>query len=453
MLAKKLLASVCLALSLLFVQGSFVASAQEASDQLFFDETADGQITEEEQADGTLDSSFFVGQEYYRARVLEVEEVSIDLPDGTVNQSFQARAEIIGGDRRGQVIDLDFGGSTLFQAGFTPSEGNVVVISVVETQDGGEIFGMVEIYRLNGMLLSLGIFLVIVILIARRRGFGAISGLALSILTIGLILIPGIAQGYPPLLVTFVSIVILAVVSMFLSHGLNKRTGLAIVGIVTSVFVSYLASLLFVELSQVFGFGSEESIFLQLGGGEDLNLLQIFLSSVLIGMVGVLDDVTIAQAQALYELKFAKPSMNFARLYGAGMRIGREHIASLVNTLALAYVGTSLPFFILYAINSQERPFWVIMNSEFIAEEVVRTLSGSLAIVLAVPLTTIIISGYLAKRVVTEEEMKRLGAGDHVHSHGHAHMEELLGEDDHDHSRPSHDTKSDVFSRESRIKK
>lgn len=454
MLAKTLLANFLLTLALLVSGISSVSPvfAQEDSERNFFEETADGQITQEEQAQGSLDSSFFVGQEYYRARVLEVSETPIELPDGTVNRTFQAKAQILGGDRRGEEIDLDFGGSTLFQAGFTPKEGTTVVVSVVETQDGNEIFGMVEIYRLNGMMFSLAIFLLVVVLIARKRGIGAINGLALSILTIGCILIPGISNGYPPLLVTFASIVILSFVSMYLSHGMNKRTTLAILGIIASVFVSYLASLVFIGLSQVYGFGSEESLYLQLGGGEDINLLQIFLSSVLIGMVGVLDDVTIAQAQALYELKFAKPSMNFLRLYGAGMRIGKEHIASLVNTLALAYVGTSLPFFILYAINSQERPFWVILNSEYIAEEAVRTLSGSLAIVLAVPITTIIISWYLGRHTVTEKEMKKLSGGGHVHSHSHVQLDDRA---EHEHSpgdRPQ-ESRSKDFTREARPKK
>jgi uncharacterized membrane protein len=424
MLAKKLLGSLILGLVIFIAPINHTTFAQEESDQQFFDETADGQITPEEQSEGSLDSSFFVGQEYYRARVLEVEETPIELPDGTVNRTYQAKAEILGGDRSGAEIDLDFGGSTLFQEGFVPKQGTTVVVSLVETEGGDEIFGMVEIYRLNGMMLSVGVFLLVVILIARKRGIGSIGGLALSLLTIGFILIPGIAAGYPPLLITLLSIAILSFVSMYLSHGFNRRTTLAIFGIIGSVLISYLSSLVFVRLSQVYGFGSEESLYLQLGGEFEINLLQIFLSSVLIGMVGVLDDVTIAQAQALYELKFAKPNMTFTRLYGAGMRIGKEHIASLVNTLALAYVGTSLPFFILYAINSQERPLWVILNSEYIAEEVVRTLSGSLAIVLAVPITNIIIAWYLGRHIVTQKEMERLAGGGHVHSHNHVHQDE-----------------------------
>jgi uncharacterized membrane protein len=391
--------------------------AQEEMGQDFFQETADGEITQEEQQGGTLDASFFVGQEYYRAKITEVIEEAISLPDDSVSRTFKAKAEILGRERKGEIISVDFGGSTLFQEGFTPKKGTIVVVSVVTLKGGEEIFGMVEIYRLNGMLLSLGLFLMVVIMIARRRGVGSIGGLVLSIFTIAAILIPGIAQGYSPLLVTLVSIAVLSCVSMYLSHGLNIRTTLAILGIIGSVLVAYLASLFFVSLSQVYGFGSEESLYLQLGGDFEINLLQIFLSSVLIGMVGVLDDVTIAQAQSLYELKFAKPNMSFAKLYGAGMRIGKEHIASLVNTLALAYIGTSLPFFILYAINSQERPLWVILNSEYIAEEVVRTLSGSLAIVIAVPITNVIIAWYLSRHLVTETEMSKLSGGGHIHSH------------------------------------
>lgn len=448
MWGKKLLGSLLLVLASLWMSTPVIAQEdisgqQEQSGESFFDETSDGEISVEELTNGNLDSSFFVGSNYSRARVIEVDISEIELPDGTTNQVYEARVVFLGGDREGQEVDVDFGGSTLFQGGYVPREGNVVIISEVAGLDGQPVFGMVDVFRLDGMVLSILVFFAVVVLIAKKRGIGATAGLALSILSIAFILIPAIEAGYSPLLVTFFTITLLSSVTMYLSHGFNMRTTLALLGIIGSVLVSYLVAVIFTSLSKVYGLGSEESVTLQFAGATDINMFQLFLSGVLIGMVGVLDDVTISQAQTLFELKFAKPSMTFQKLYQVGMRIGREHIASLVNTLALAYIGTSLPFFILFAFSNSGRPLWIVLNSEYFAEEIVRTLSGSLAIVLAVPVTNIIIAWYLARRKVTQKDMEKLAAGGHVHSHGHNHIH------DHDHDDHGEDT-HESFEREKR---
>ena len=142
-----------------------------------------------------------------------------------------------------------------------------------------------------------------------------------------------------------------------------------------------------VRLASIFGMGTEESVLLQFGPLENIDLRGLLLGGIVIGALGVLDDITTAQTAVVDELRRANPRMTFRQLYAAGISVGREHIASLINTLALAYVGASLPLLMLFTINDA-MPLWVTLNSEFIAEEIVRTLVGSSALLIAVPIST-----------------------------------------------------------------
>ena len=151
-------------------------------------------------------------------------------------------------------------------------------------------------------------------------------------------------------------------------------------------------------------------MFIQTGELSAVNLRGLLLGGIIIGALGVLDDITTAQTAAIDEISKANPRLGFRELYRSGTSIGREHIASLINTLALAYAGASLPILLLFSIN-EEMPMWTILNSEFMAEEIVRTLVGSSALLLAVPIST-----YLAARAFAHGKHTRAATG-HVHSH------------------------------------
>jgi uncharacterized membrane protein len=153
----------------------------------------------------------------------------------------------------------------------------------------------------------------------------------------------------------------------------------------------------FVKISKLLGLGSEGAFYLQGNAGVSLNFQGILISSIIIGMLGVLDDVTTAQSATVEELKKAQPNLGRKNLYKHAISVGKEHIASLVNTLALAYVGASLTLFLLLATN-EAQPFWVVLNSEFLAEEIVRMLAGSVALILAVPISTLLAVFWFSKK-------------------------------------------------------
>jgi uncharacterized membrane protein len=147
-------------------------------------------------------------------------------------------------------------------------------------------------------------------------------------------------------------------------------------------------------LTHLTGGGTEEAFYLQIGVLSTLNLRGLLLGGIIIGALGVLDDITTAQTAAVDEISKANPSLRFEELVKRGHSIGREHITSLVNTLALAYVGASLPLLLIFSAAHSE-PLWVLLNREYIIEELVRTLIGSITLILGVPISTLLAALFL----------------------------------------------------------
>lgn len=235
-------------------------------------------------------------------------------------------------------------------------------------------------------LLALSIlFAAVVVALSRWRGLAALAGVAISLTILVRFVLPAILEGKEPLLVAIVGGAAIMFVALYLAHGLNAATTTAVLGTLISLVITGLLGLLFVDLAIFTGAGSEEAFFLQINQ-QQVNLQGLLLASIIIGTLGVLDDVTVTQASAVWELHRANPGYGVANLYRAGVRIGRDHIASTVNTLVLAYAGASLPLLIIFSISN--RDLSQVLNSEIVAEEIVRTFVGSIGLVAAVPVTT-----------------------------------------------------------------
>lgn len=268
-----------------------------------------------------------------------------------------------------------------------------------------------DFYRFPSLLLVFGLFIVIIVVFAGLRGLTALAGLGISVALLLYYIVPQIAQGADPLMVSLVGSFIIAGVALYLAHGFNRRTTVALVSTLGTLALAIIAAISFVSFTKLFGLGSDESLDLQYGAIASLNLRGLLLAGMIIGALGVLDDITTAQAAAVDEIHKANPKLTPIEIYHRGMSVGREHITSLVNTLALAYAGSSLPMLLLFTIYQQ--PLWVTLNSEFVVEEVVRTVVGSLALTLAVPITTALAAWWLPKH-----PMK---AGPSQSSHAHSH--------------------------------
>ena len=241
-------------------------------------------------------------------------------------------------------------------------------------------------FQRNRPLALLGVlFAIVVVTLSRWKGLYALAGLAMSLLVLIQFVLPAILSGRPPLAVAIVGAAAIMFVSLYLAHGLNARTTTAVIGTMVSLALTGLLALFFVDLVRFTGFGSEEALFLQVSA-QQVNLRGLLLGGIIIGTLGVLDDVTVTQASAVWELHIANPAYSLRRLYRAAVRIGHDHIASTVNTLVLAYAGASLPLLILFVLS--ERPIGQLITTEVVAEEIVRTLVGSIGLVASVPITT-----------------------------------------------------------------
>ena len=260
-------------------------------------------------------------------------------------------------------------------------------------------------YQRETPLLWLGLmFAVVVVALSRWRGLAALVGLGLSLLVLLQFVIPAILQGSHPLAVAIVGAAAIMFVTLYLAHGLTARTSTAVLGTLISLGLTGALAVLFVEATKFSGLASEEATFLQVSAGQ-VNLEGLILGGIIIGTLGVLDDVTITQASAVWELHIANPAYSVRELYRSAVRIGRDHIASTVNTLVLAYAGASLPLLIVFSLSA--RPLGDLLTAEIIAEEIVRTLVGSIGLVASVPITTFLTAVVVSRDAPHREHAPR----------------------------------------------
>ena len=228
------------------------------------------------------------------------------------------------------------------------------------------------------------VFAISVIALGRMRGFAALVGLAISLLIILWFIIPAIIAGEDAVLVAMVGGGAIVLVALYLAHGYNPLTHVAAIGAFSALVLTTGLSWLVVSLAQFTGLATEEAFYLLLIPGFDLSGL--LLAGIVLGALGALDDVTVTQASAVWEVRSANESLERRELFDSGLRVGRDHVASSVNTLLLAYAGAALPLLILFSLSNQ--PLLAVASSEVVAVEIVRTLVGSIGLVAAVPITT-----------------------------------------------------------------
>jgi uncharacterized membrane protein len=265
--------------------------------------------------------------------------------------------------------------------------GDTVVVEVVTRADGSQEFIMRENYRLPGLGWLFLVFLGLAFLLGGRTSVMSVVGLLASIGILLWIVIPRILAGGNPMTASLLGCVLIACTSLYLAHGFSRRTSVALLSTILTLGISSGLAIVFVHVSKLFGMGSEEAFYLQSSQLAGIDLRGLLLGGILIGCLGVLDDITTAQTAAVDEIRKANPSLSPDQLRKAGFSVGKEHIASLINTLALAYVGASLPLLLLFQTQA-DFPLWVTLNGEFIAEEIVRTLVGSATLLIAVPIST-----------------------------------------------------------------
>lgn len=350
----------------------------------------------------------------YSVGVVGSKEHEIIKDVGGVQTSFRTyKVRLESGKEKGKEVMIDDNDLDTAVKGGAIKPGEKIAVVKTTGIDGVASYHIADRYRVPSLRWMAAAFLLAALVFGGKRGITSIFGLGATVVIIVYWAMPRIMSGgnaFPTLLA---AVVAAALLSLYLAHGFNRRTSLALAGTLVTLGISVAVELLFVGRAKLMGLGSEEAFFLQGSGIGGIDLKGLLLGGILIGVLGILDDVTTAQVAVVEELKAANPAFGFRDLYRRGISVGKEHIASLTNTLFLAYAGASLPLFLLFSTNGGQ-PLWFIANSEVIAEEVVRTLVGSICLILAVPISTAI----AARHFATHEAA---GSDEPAHLHHHHH--------------------------------
>jgi uncharacterized membrane protein len=282
-------------------------------------------------------------------------------------------------------FEIDYGRRQIRPAGTALRPGEQILVTIARAPGQLPEAFFVDWVRTPPLLWLLGAFIAMSLLISGWKGLRSLAAMAISLLIIITQILPRILAGGDPILVSTTGAFTILASTLYLVYGWTLKTHAAVLGTFTALVITGLLAAYFVDLTRLTGFGSEEAMFLS-QEQTTLNLRGLVLGGILIGALGVLDDLVITQASVVFELRAANPSFTLRELFRRGMRIGQDHVAATVNTLVLAYVGAGLPLLLLVT-NAGEN--WVnFVNREFVTEEIVRTLVGSLGLMSAVPLTT-----------------------------------------------------------------
>jgi uncharacterized membrane protein len=270
----------------------------------------------------------------------------------------------------------------------TISVGDKVVLAyLADAVPGQRQYAIIDEQRGQPMVLMIVLCALVIVAFGRLRGLTALVGLVVSFAALLFFVIPAILDGEPPLLVAIVGSAAIMFAVLYLTHGLNVHTSVAILGTLASLVVTGLLGAAFTAATKLTGFGSDESLYLSILN-RDVDMRGLLLAGIIIGALGVLDDVTVTQASTVAEL--APTAESRIELYRAATRIGRAHVASAVNTIILAYAGASLPLLLL--VTAGGRDVSDLLTSEFLAQEIVRSAVGTIGLVAAVPITTALAS-------------------------------------------------------------
>jgi len=319
----------------------------------------------------------------YKAEVVTIHaEGEQDVVGTGLRESYQdISVRIIEGDRTGEMVRLENDSGSLF------SEGDQFYLHrLPATGDSPELWSVGEPDRGGMLLFLLGLFIAVTLLVAGMAGLRSLVALAASFALIIFALVPALSLGFPPAVTSIGFGVLILSVSMFVTHGVNRPTFVALLGSFAALTFAALLAQLAVTWGNLSGFVSDEAVFLNFQTAGAIDLTGLLLGGILIGIIGVLNDVSVSQVHTVVELHDANPTLSKTQVWRKSMKVGREHMGAVVNTLPLAYAGVSLPLLLLFS--QSDAPFAFIVNREIFSAEIIRALAGSIGLLLSGAIAT-----------------------------------------------------------------
>lgn len=324
-----------------------------------------------------------------RAKVLEVSNQQTNTVYGTNSKIIEQElsVEILSGNNKGKEIYL-------YNDYIVLKEGDRFFISE-ELLDNGEIhYKVVEKDRRFLLALFILFFVGIILFFGKKQGARSLLSLLGSIFLIAYGLIPSLLKGYNPLFISVGISVLILFFAIYFTHGFKKTSTIAFAGTIIAICITGLFSFVASSVLGFSGFGSEEATFLSLKTTSDIDFSGLLLGGIIVGVLGVLDDIAITQVAVVREF-YSVGNISKKDIYKKAISVGQEHVGALVNTLALAYTGASLPLLLLLSMSSA--PLSVLVSQEQFSVEIIRTIVGSIGLVLTVPITTLLAVYFLEK--------------------------------------------------------
>lgn len=336
-----------------------------------------------------MDPALLPQEQASRAKVIRIDEEGTKIIFEQKHPYQKVTLQILSGPEKGKVFTMIHGEQTTLRENQKVQVNQTVVLQKTTTGKQS-IYQIIDKYRLDRTLPLVLILLIVIVTVSRWKGLAALAGLAISFIIILTFIIPTILSGEDPLVTSIIGSFFIMMTTMYIAHGFSKKTHIAVLATTITLILTGMLAYASVKLLFLTGLGNDDAITLLYGASGSLNFQGLLLGGIIIGSLGVLNDITIGLAASIRELAESNNKSTFKELFKRGLRIGNEHIAALVNTLALAYAGAALPIFIFIVMNPANQPLWLILNSEILQEEIVRTVTGSIGLILAVPLTALL---------------------------------------------------------------
>jgi uncharacterized membrane protein len=321
----------------------------------------------------------------FKAEVIEVLESGSRPVIGTdLTELYQQLSvRIVDGPRKGETVTFENGAPIQLSAG-----DRFYLHREPPLWDGPEMWSVLEPDRSNVLLLITGLFVIVAIAVAGMAGARSLVALAASLAIIVFGLVPALAAGYPPVPLSIAFGVGILAVSMFVTHGVNRATFVALLGSFIALLAAAALAQAAVAAAKLSGLASHEATYLSFATAGSFDLVGLLLGGILVGIIGVLNDVSVSQVHTVAEIHAANPSRSRSAVWKSAMKVGKEHMGAVINTLPLAYAGVSLPLLLLFSESTAPASF--ILNREVFAAEIIRAMAGSIGLMLSGAIATVL---------------------------------------------------------------
>lgn len=337
---------------------------------------------------------------YYKAEVVEViKQQTTVLPEGGSTEQQNLKLKLLDGERKGQ--EVEFNGINNFDviSKNIYNTGDQVLVLESVNAEGQASYYITDYIRTKSLWWLIAVFAITITIVGRWKGVRSLISLVASFFVIIKFIIPQILAGANPLLITIIGSAAILLAVVYITEGISHHSHVAVISIFLSLLLSVFLAWFFVQFGKLSGFSSEEDFSLINIGHNVINFKGLLLAGIIIGTLGVLDDVVISQITAVKQLYEANRGLSKKQIFKRAYEIGVSHISSMTNTLFLAYAGVSMSLLILFISGQSAFDSWAqIINNESVATEIVRTLAGSVGLILSVPISTFLAAWWEEKK-------------------------------------------------------